>query len=579
MKKLFLFLILGLSASLSHGAPVSTPVSQNIISKSTFSVQPGATISVRVGRIDTLYTNTIVSTSPISPTISVSTIIWTYDGSTQTSRPPYLNVKLFGAKGDGTTNDTAALQRAIDSGMLIFLPSGTYLINAPLIFNNQNAGIFGEGMYKSVIQTSNNAAFAMYISSGALSVFCKFSDFGINGTAGNAGGIWMGTDSTFYTSNLVFDHVRVQNFTATGAAGLYFDTAQDLTFRDCQITHNYYNIYRPDTPPGQGYATTVTFYGESTLIESASSTSVRLDGQFAGLTLRDTIMRSNQGSAIWLGNSVGNNAQGTSLVLDHVFFENNNIGNASPAEIYVQGSTVTAAQTSLIMRDCEFHSQANATNQLFTNYAYGVVQNNLFLDISKVSITGNSQIYFENNNLMSHWGTTPLSQYNALSGQSAARDKDQANNYWFDTRTIFRQGKIDGTQAPSGFIGERASTTTAATIASGGNNVWANVVSTTLAAGDWYCTGNLRGVANGGTVTDYFVAISSFSGNTTTDHVTTVNVMGGAALPSVTRDGYVSLPNVNMNFSGNPKTIYFKALYANSVADPRSAGTLTCVRQ
>ena len=40
------------------------------------------------------------------------------------------NVKDFGATGDGTTDDTVAIQLALDSGAgTIVFPDGTYLVN------------------------------------------------------------------------------------------------------------------------------------------------------------------------------------------------------------------------------------------------------------------------------------------------------------------------------------------------------------------------------------------------------------------------------------------------------------------
>ena len=49
--------------------------------------------------------------------------------------PIYYNVKNYGAAGDGTTDDTTAIQNAINAmpntGGVVFLPPGTYKITSP----------------------------------------------------------------------------------------------------------------------------------------------------------------------------------------------------------------------------------------------------------------------------------------------------------------------------------------------------------------------------------------------------------------------------------------------------------------
>ena len=50
-----------------------------------------------------------------------------------------VNVKNFGAAGDGVTDDTAAIQAALDTGEVVCFPAGIY--NANTIYLRSNGGI------------------------------------------------------------------------------------------------------------------------------------------------------------------------------------------------------------------------------------------------------------------------------------------------------------------------------------------------------------------------------------------------------------------------------------------------------
>ena len=58
-----------------------------------------------------------------------------------------VNVKTYGATGDGTTDDRAAIQRALDSAtnMDLYFPPGTYMVSAPLTKTSGRLRIRGGG--------------------------------------------------------------------------------------------------------------------------------------------------------------------------------------------------------------------------------------------------------------------------------------------------------------------------------------------------------------------------------------------------------------------------------------------------
>jgi parallel beta-helix repeat protein len=61
------------------------------------------------------------------------------------------SVKEYGVVGDGTTDDTIALQAAIDGESVIYLPPGTYRVTAPLVMKS-NLTIIGAGMRLTLLK-------------------------------------------------------------------------------------------------------------------------------------------------------------------------------------------------------------------------------------------------------------------------------------------------------------------------------------------------------------------------------------------------------------------------------------------
>jgi hypothetical protein len=73
---------------------------------------------------------------------------------------PMINVKTYGATGDGSTDDTSAIQDAIDAvpstGGTVFLPVGTYVVSSTLTIDKDSTTLLGVGA-ASVIRVSSGA--------------------------------------------------------------------------------------------------------------------------------------------------------------------------------------------------------------------------------------------------------------------------------------------------------------------------------------------------------------------------------------------------------------------------------------
>lgn len=71
-----------------------------------------------------------------------------------------INVRDYGAKGDGVTDDTAAIQAALSAAgnAMVYLPGGTYLLSSGLVFTSDYQCLRGDG-WSTVLKPVSNASF------------------------------------------------------------------------------------------------------------------------------------------------------------------------------------------------------------------------------------------------------------------------------------------------------------------------------------------------------------------------------------------------------------------------------------
>jgi len=134
-----------------------------------------------------------------------------------------VNVKDFGAVGDGVISDTAAIQAAIDyvenqGGGVVFLPKGVYL--AAGLIQPSKVILKGVGPYSSEIKRPSGAAQTIILSKNFSSLTNQnkwltsdgvqyglgLQDIGINGNKSGGGS---GSGVKYYAKNYIIDNVIV----------------------------------------------------------------------------------------------------------------------------------------------------------------------------------------------------------------------------------------------------------------------------------------------------------------------------------------------------------------------------------
>lgn len=158
---------------------------------------------------------TVDSTDPANPIVSASNN--TFD------------VTVYGAVGDDTTNDTTAIQAALDAadtagGGVVFFPNGIYKVNAALV-TYEKVSLLGEGSGVSIIKQYSTSADTLTLS-GAGVVACESSikSLGLTGPGSGSGdGIAFSGAPLCY---LTIEDISVQDFGGTGVhlSGLIVST-------------------------------------------------------------------------------------------------------------------------------------------------------------------------------------------------------------------------------------------------------------------------------------------------------------------------------------------------------------------
>jgi len=256
------------------------------------------------------------------------------------------NVKNYGAIGNGTTDDTTAIQDAIDAaeangGGLVLLPPGTYLVSDTLIVDNHGVRIIGSGMWNTTIKRTTDYGDTLFFSG--------------NETTGDVvvgvGVEELGFLSTGLTTSGA--HVRFNGAARVNVVSIYFRDGFIGIQADGLMAASISNIYLVFSQLYGGSSSGRRYmqFGAATAFPHPSSGDVFIS---------DFNVRSTT-SANVIEYGININAA------DGLWFSNGHVGNTVTANIRIAGPTTDILN--LIWFDTVFSDEGTGSGLIFDSYA------------------------------------------------------------------------------------------------------------------------------------------------------------------------------------------------------------------
>jgi len=187
----------------------------------------------------------------------------------------FINVKYFGATGDGTTDDTASIQAAIaacNTADILYFPRGNYYVSAELTIT-KNLWVRGDGTCTQVYQSADASLFSFT----AAGVF-RISDMRLGGEGSSA-------DTCLVKATANASHGRISNLLMIGSyygIGLYgalFITIQEVANTDA--------FYRAVAATNESWIYGERHEGAGKSVNSLSLISITLQTGKRGIYLTD----------------------------------------------------------------------------------------------------------------------------------------------------------------------------------------------------------------------------------------------------------------------------------------------------
>ncbi len=390
-----------------------------------------------------------------------------------------LNVRNYGAKGDGINDDSVAIRNCIQSGAtngyaVVYIPAGTYLLNTTngttdvdaftlnCIFNaTNNTLIYGDGIDRTVLRAGNNVVSqspVFHLATGVtnfnlqgMTVDCNVAGRGLGSeTYGYDGVIWFHSATNIHITDMkgintggeAFDtgyssFVTVERCIAIGAQGSGFTfSGPNGIIRDCQVYGCGYGEESFDPTRHWGAGLTIAYGAANMLVENCQFITNCMNVQvFAGPVVKIsdcyfTPSTYNTNYDLYLNPVTG---PINSVYVTGCFFNDASASLGSAAynitafqfckNFCSNGRLLIDSTTSAQVLDNQFNSQSSSVSELvLTNGTVAEVALNYFTENQETPIILYSPNNFVHNNVFrSCYGIIEMeSSSNTFSGNTSS---------------------------------------------------------------------------------------------------------------------------------------------------------------